>query len=593
MIVFKVNRANNSFSVKHITRKVSVNRVGKRGLEGKQIEIRNDSVYIQWRYQGDTDWINLIAIADITGAPGVDGTDGRDIELQSNGTFIQWRYVGDSSWTNLVPLIDLKGDPGQDGADGVVQSIVAGSNVTVDNTDPANPIVSSLGGGSSAVDSVNGQTGIVVLDTDDISDSSSTNKYVTAADKTKLANTSGVNTGDQTLAGLGGVPTTRTVNTKPLSSNIVLNQDDVLDGTTYKRYSQTEKTKLAGIETGAEVNNISDANVTDLTDSGNTSLHYHSSDRDRANHTGTQLASTISDFVTTASAAAPIQSVIAGTNVTIDLTDAKNPIISSTGGGSSLKSQTFYEESGEIDADTDTVFMFAVGAYTIANATEAGRTINVVSFQNDPLTITGAFNANPSNSIVVNSGDMLEFSSVDIPGVGAFWLVAKIGNVFGESSGGVESVNGRTGVVTGLAEKAELDMVEEELFTDLNNGDAATLSSANAYTDNALLDKVDKVSGKQLSTEDFTSTEKTKLSGIETGAQVNTVSSVAGKIGAVTLVKGDVGLGNVDNTSDANKPVSTAQQTALDGKVNGTTRITVGTTAPSSPAAGDLWVDTN
>lgn len=44
------------------------------------------------------------------------------------------------------------------------------------------------------------------------------------------------------------------------------------------------------------------------------------------------------------------------------------------------------------------------------------------------------------------------------------------------------------------------------------------------------------------------------------------VVSVAGKTGAVTLVKGDVGLGNVDNTSDANKPVSTAQQTALDLK---------------------------
>lgn len=46
------------------------------------------------------------------------------------------------------------------------------------------------------------------------------------------------------------------------------------------------------------------------------------------------------------------------------------------------------------------------------------------------------------------------------------------------------------------------------------------------------------------------------------------VTSVASKTGAVTLVKGDVGLGNVDNTSDVNKPVSTAQQTALDGKVN-------------------------
>jgi len=37
---------------------------------------------------------------------------------------------------------------------------------------------------------------------------------------------------------------------------------------------------------------------TDLTDAGDSSLHYHSSDRDRANHTGTQEASTISDFDT-------------------------------------------------------------------------------------------------------------------------------------------------------------------------------------------------------------------------------------------------------------------------------------------------------
>src|SRR3546814_5676288 len=36
----------------------------------------------------------------------------------------------------------------------------------------------------------------------------------------------------------------------------------------------------------------------------------------------------------------------------------------------------------------------------------------------------------------------------------------------------------------------------------------------------------------------------------------------------LALVKGDVGLGNVDNTSDANKPVSSAQQTALDLKIN-------------------------
>jgi hypothetical protein len=41
------------------------------------------------------------------------------------------------------------------------------------------------------------------------------------------------------------------------------------------------------------------------------------------------------------------------------------------------------------------------------------------------------------------------------------------------------------------------------------------------------------------------------------------VSSVSGKKGAVVLSKSDVGLNNVDNTSDANKPVSVAAQAVI------------------------------
>ena len=40
------------------------------------------------------------------------GTDGREIELQNNGIYIQWRYVGDEEWINLVALLDLKGTDG-------------------------------------------------------------------------------------------------------------------------------------------------------------------------------------------------------------------------------------------------------------------------------------------------------------------------------------------------------------------------------------------------------------------------------------------------------------------------------------------------
>lgn len=139
------------------------------------------------------------------------------------------------------------GDQGPQGDPGVVQSVVAGTNVTVDSTDPANPIVSANGD----VTSVNGQTGVVVLDADDIDDTSTTHKFVTSTDLTKLANTSGTNTGDQDLSGL--VPNTRTVNGKALGSNVTLTQDDIGDGTTYKQYSDTEKTKLSGIEANADV----------------------------------------------------------------------------------------------------------------------------------------------------------------------------------------------------------------------------------------------------------------------------------------------------------------------------------------------------
>ena len=54
----------------------------------------------------------------------------------------------------------------------------------------------------------------------------------------------------------------------------------------------------------------------------------------------------------------------------------------------------------------------------------------------------------------------------------------------------------------------------------------------------------------------------------------------------LVLVKGDVGLGNVDNTSDANKPVSTATQTALDLKANLASPTFTGTVTVPNVAIG-------
>lgn len=78
------------------------------------------------------------------------------------------------------------------------------------------------------------------------------------------------------------------------------------------------------------------------------------------------------------------------------------------------------------------------------------------------------------------------------------------------------------------------------------------------------------------------------------------VSSVAGKTGAVTLTSSDVGLGNVSNTSDLAKPISTATQTALDTKLakidvkpeiywNNTTQTWPTRTVPSGYSSWVVW----
>lgn len=52
-------------------------------------------------------------------------------------------------------------------------------------------------------------------------------------------------------------------------------------------------------------------------------------------------------------------------------------------------------------------------------------------------------------------------------------------------------------------------------------------------------------------------------------------------------VKGDIGLSDVDNTSDADKPVSTAQQTALNLKANIASPVFTGNPQAPTPAAND------
>ena len=58
--------------------------------------------------------------------------------------------------------------------------------------------------------------------------------------------------------------------------------------------------------------------------------------------------------------------------------------------------------------------------------------------------------------------------------------------------------------------------------------------------------------------------------------------------GNIDLTKSDVGLGNVDNTSDLNKPISTATQTALNAKQDTLTLTTTGTSGAATLVGATL-----
>lgn len=73
--------------------------------------------------------------------------------------------------------------------------------------------------------------------------------------------------------------------------------------------------------------------------------------------------------------------------------------------------------------------------------------------------------------------------------------------------------------------------------------------------------------------------DKVKLDGLTPGGEPNKVNGVKGSAeeeyreGYISISPENLGLGNVDNTSDKDKPISTATKVALDNKVDKTTTV--------------------
>jgi len=149
--------------------------------------------------------------------------------------------------------------------------------------------------------------------------------------------------------------------------------DDITEGTTNKLMTATERTKLAGIATGATANS-SDATLLN-----------------RANHTGTQTASTVSDFNSAALAAAPaetattIGTLISGATDKATPIDADSVALSDSAASNILKKLSW----SNIKATLKTYFDTLYATTAQANATHTGDVTGSGALTIDKTAITG------------------------------------------------------------------------------------------------------------------------------------------------------------------------------------------------------------
>ncbi|MDO6799354.1 hypothetical protein [Shimia thalassica] len=119
--------------------------------------------------------------------------------------------------------------------------------------------------------------------------------------------------------------------------------------------------------------------------------------------------------------------------------------------------------------------------------------------------------------------------------------------------------------------------------TDPKNATKEGLETAVNVSLDAVYDDLDaaKADASSLSNVNNTSDADKPVSAAQQAALDAKVNSVDLASVATSGAKADVGLGNADNTSDADKPVSVAQQAALDAKVNSADLAAVATSGGS------------
>lgn len=274
-----------------------------------------------------------------------------------------------------------------------------------------------------------------------------------------------------------------------------------------------------------------------------------------------------------------VQSIQPGANVTIDATDPSNPVISATGGGTSAVESVF----GRVGAVTS-----VAGDYTFAQLASTPTTLAGYGITDAaPIAHIGSGGAAHANASTSTAGFMAAADKSKLDGI-ASGATANTGTV---TSVAVADATGITWSGSPITSSGTLTPTLSANLQAWSGIATSTKEPAIAAGTTAQYWRGNKT------WQDFaTSVRAAVLTGLSTATNAaivatDTVLVALGKLQAqvsgkepsiaagttTQFFRGDktwqmldktaVGLSNADNTSDANKPVSTATQTALDTKV--------------------------